>query len=315
MSSVPYLVTYIAAGVFVIAVIARFLMWSKMPIHMRWELYPVAHEAKRAHYGGSYLEETDWWKKPRESSLWGELKVMVPEILFLVALKEHNPKLWMRSFPFHFGIYLCGGALGLMILTGILGTIAPAILAGGLGSVLQAVYVGCAAGGMVLGLIGALGLLQRRLTDPELKDFTAPADIFNLVFFVVAFGLALAHLAIVDRDLSKSMFFVTNLVTFKMAALPGATALFTTAMVVVMGLLIAYIPLTHMSHFVGKYFAYHAIRWNDSPNTPGSEHEKAIGEVLQYPVSWAASHIKGDGKRTWADVATDLSSAQGEKKK
>ena len=43
---------------FVIAVIGRFFMWSRMPIHVRWELYPVAHEAKKAHYGGSYMEET-----------------------------------------------------------------------------------------------------------------------------------------------------------------------------------------------------------------------------------------------------------------
>jgi hypothetical protein len=70
-----------------------------------------------------------------------------------------------------------------------------------------------------------------------------------------------------------------------------------------------------MSHFVGKYFAYHAIRWNDDPNTPGSKHEKPIADVLQYPVTWSASHIQGDGTTTWAEVATDISSAQQELKK
>jgi hypothetical protein len=29
---------------------------------------------------------------------------MVPEILFLVALRAHNRQLWTRSFPFHFGL-------------------------------------------------------------------------------------------------------------------------------------------------------------------------------------------------------------------
>ena len=48
-------------------------------------------------------------QRDREVSLMGELKVMVPEILFLVALKEHNKKLWYRSFPFHFGLYLVVG--------------------------------------------------------------------------------------------------------------------------------------------------------------------------------------------------------------
>ncbi|HJX73594.1 MAG TPA: hypothetical protein VJ307_05505, partial [Candidatus Deferrimicrobiaceae bacterium] len=92
MTLIPYVVIYLALVVFAFAIIARFLMWSRLPMHLRWELYPVAHEASRAHYGGSYLEETDWWKKPREKSLVGELKAMIPEIVFLVALKEHNPK-------------------------------------------------------------------------------------------------------------------------------------------------------------------------------------------------------------------------------
>ena len=75
--------------------------------------------------------------------------------------------------------------------------------------------------------------------------------------------------------------------------------------VFLLGALVAYIPLTHMSHFVGKYFAYHAIRWNDTPNTPGSDQEKPILENLSYPVSWAAPHIQGEGKKSWAELATE----------
>jgi nitrate reductase gamma subunit len=308
MELVPFVVTYITIGILTIAVLARFFMWSKMPMHVRWELYPVAHEASRAHYGGSYLEEVDWWKKPREVSMLAELKEMIPEILFLVALKEHNRKLWTFSFPFHFGLYLVIGATAVMFGAGVLGAIWPNAIVGGFGSFLTYVAMACAYAGLGLSLLGALGLLFRRLTDGELKDFTSGADIFNLLFFLVAFGCAAAHLLIVDRDLSKSMFFVQSLVTFKMdVALQGSGTdpLFTTTTVVLMGLLVAYIPLTHMSHFVGKYFAYHSIRWNDAPNLKGGDQEAAIHEVLGYPVSWAAPHIKGDGKKSWAEVATE----------
>ena len=69
-------------------------------------------------------------------------------------------------------------------------------------------------------------------------------------------------------------------------------------------LLIAYVPLTHMSHFFTKYFMYHDIRWSDEPNLRGGEIERKLAEPLGYPVSWSASHIKGDGKKTWVDVAT-----------
>jgi nitrate reductase gamma subunit len=79
MGYLPYVIAYGALAVFLIACVARMLKWSRMPMHLRWELYPVAHEGGgRAAYGGSYLEETDWWTKPREVSMLGELKVMVP---------------------------------------------------------------------------------------------------------------------------------------------------------------------------------------------------------------------------------------------
>ena len=66
----------------------------------------------------------------------------------------------------------------------------------------------------------------------------------------------------------------------------------------------AYIPLTHMSHFFTKWFTYHHIRWSDEPNLPGGKIERQVTEALQYPVSWAAPHIRGDGKKNWVDVAT-----------
>jgi len=309
MELIPYVVAYVALGVFLIVCIARFFMWSSMPMHVRWELYPVAHEpAHRSKYGGSYLEDVDWWKKPRERSLIGEIKAMGAEILFLVALKEHNRKMWWVSFPFHFGLYLVIGCTALMAGSAVLGAISPSIIAGGFGSFLRVAIMGCGYSGLGLSLLGALGLLSRRLLDPDLRDFTSPADIFNLAFFVIAFGVTLANLLLFDRDFSRSFGFVDGLVTFNMVALPGTLVQgwMTTASVVLLSALAVVIPMTHMSHFIGKYFAYHSIRWNDTPNVlQGGPQEKPIQQVLGYPVSWAAPHIKGDGKKTWADVATE----------
>jgi len=307
MTLIPYVVIYLSLLVFAIAIIARFIMWSRLPMHLRWELYPVAHEASRAHYGGSYFEESEWWTKPREKSMVGELKAMIPEIVFLVALKEHNPKLWVRSFPFHFGLYLAAAWAVLMGIHGFLAAVTPALLEGVIGTLLQYTIVASGAAGISLAILGAVGLLHRRLSDPELRDFTTPADIFNLLFFIAVFGLTLATFFAVDRAFSKFTFLVHNLVTFKMEALPGSglESLLPQASLVLLSLLIAYIPLTHMSHFVGKYFAYHAIRWNDDPNLRGGKEEAVIHKLLGQPIDWAAAHIKGDGKKTWVDVATE----------
>jgi len=290
-------------------------MWAKMPMHLRWELYPVAHEAKKAHYGGSYLEESEWWKKSRDVSLWGELRAMIPEILFLVALREHNPDLWRRSFPFHFGLYLITGCTLLMVVSGVLATLWPAILIGGIGTLLHYTIPAFGVAGLCLGFLGAVGLLRQRLVNPDLRDFTAAADIFNLVFFIIAFGSALLTFALVDQGYSRTTFFIQNLVSGNMSAMSGTgmETLLHSISIILMSLLVGYIPLTHMSHFVGKYFAYHSIRWNDAPNMPGGKEEAIINELLKQPISWAAPHISADGKKSWAEVAAHIPSEEKQK--
>jgi nitrate reductase gamma subunit len=306
MTTLAYVVAYLGVFFFIIACIARFMMWSKMPMHVRWELYPVAHEGGgKAAYGGSYLEDTEWWKKKREVSLFGEIKVMVPEILFLVALREHNKKLWTRSFPFHFGLYLVGGATALLIFGGLVAGYAPENIAAPVTKLIGLVMPVLGGGGLVLGILGAIGLFMRR-RGRELRDYTAPADLFNLVFFIVAFGVALVTFAGFDRNFAMVGAFVTNLVTFNLAPIgTGAAGMLLTLSVVLLALLVAYIPTTHMSHFIGKYFAYHSIRWSDEPNLPGGKQEKVIQELLSRPVSWSAPHINADGKKSWLDVTLE----------
>jgi len=219
MTTLVYVIAYIGIAFFFVAVIARFMMWSKMPMHLRWELYPVAHEGGgRAAYGGSYLEESDWWKKKREVSMLGELKVMVPEILFLVALREHNSKLWKWSFPFHFGLYLVAGATIVMLAAGLIGALLPAGIATPINNLIAVILPFLGGAGLILGIIGALGLFARRC-GRSLRDYTAPADIFNLAFFITAFGVALILFAVFDRDFSIVSAFVANLVTFKLVPL------------------------------------------------------------------------------------------------
>jgi nitrate reductase gamma subunit len=312
MTTLVYVIAYLGLVIFLIAVAARFVFWSRMPLHLRWELYPVAHEGGgRAAYGGSYLEESDWWQKKREVSLLGELKVMVPEILFLVALREHNQKLWTRSFPFHFGLYLVAAATILMLAGGIAGAVLPENIAGTLTNVVAVVLPWLGGAGLVLGILGAIGLFLRRRSR-ELRDYTAPADYFNLVFFIVAFGVALITFVGYDRDFSMVSAFVTNLATFNLAAVGSGTGVLLLMLsVVLLSLLTAYIPTTHMSHFVGKDVAYHPIRRKDDPNLPGGKEEKVIEELLHRPISWTAEHIKGDGKKTWLDAATEMPEVEG----
>jgi nitrate reductase gamma subunit len=308
MTVVPYVVAYVGIAIFLLAVVVRIIMWVKMPVHVRWELYPVAHEGKKISYGGGYLEDSEWWKQPREVSLISELKVMIPEILFLVALREHNPKMWLRSFPFHFGLYLVIGCTVLMALSGLLGLNEVPGSEGALGQGLSYGIFALGVGGLLLGLVGAAGLLIRRLRVWELREFSAPVDFLNLILFVIVFGFSLVSVVGVSDYFATVTATIANLLRFNLQPFPGQgmNVLFPMTSVILMSGLLAYIPLTHMSHFIGKYFAYHSVRWNDTPNLPGSGQEAEIKALLSRRVSWAAAHIQGDGKKTWADVATSI---------
>jgi nitrate reductase gamma subunit len=116
--------------------------------------------------------------------------------------------------------------------------------------------------------------------------------------------VALAAHLLGDRQFVVLRTYFAQLVTLGQYSAPDPIALLTSVEIVLGSLLVAYVPLTHMSHFFMKWFTYHHVRWADEPNLPGSDIERRVNEVLQYPVSWSAPHIRGDGKKTWVDVAT-----------
>jgi nitrate reductase gamma subunit len=311
MNALLYLVTYASVLVFVIGCAVRALHYSRTPVHLRWELYPVPHEeARRAAHGGSYFETADWWIEPSHYNLLGELKALLLEVLFLKGCWEFNRKLWFRSFPFHFGLYLLITSGALLALSGLFAIFLPGLMAGALGTALQWLYGIIGILGFLLSILGALGLLVRRLTDPQLKIYTVGGDVFNLVFFIASFGVFSAGYIVRPESAPDMLVLSKGLFTFDTSLeIPPML----TAGLLMIGILAAYIPMTHMSHFIAKYFTYHSVRWDDTINRRGGSLEAKLAEVLNFRPTWAAAHMKADGKRTWAEIAK-INPAQGEKK-
>lgn len=311
MSTIVYIAVYAAIIIFFAAASYRIIAYIRLPQHVRWELYPVAHEGEKAAYGGGYLEETDWWTKPRQKSRINELKVMIPEILFLKAVWEHNRKLWYVTFPFHFGMYLCITYMALLLF-GAISLIAGISSDSILLSAIFALTNLCGPAGFLLCIAGAAGLFYRRMTDPGLKDYSAFEHYFNLGLFVLTMLVALMTWLFIDPSFIKNREIVMNLLRFNFSPIDSPLLIL---QMLLISFVIAYIPLTHMSHLFMKYFLYHDIRWGDSPNIDSPSTDEKIGVVLNYPVSWAAPHIAGHGKTTWAEVATFNPAAETENKK
>jgi nitrate reductase gamma subunit len=292
--SILHLLCYLSLAALVVAVAVRSLKLLRLPLHLRWELYPVMHDRKRAHYGGSYFEESEWWTKPRETSKLTELKFMVPEILLLAGVRHHNKSQWLRSFPFHFGLYLLIGTTVLLILGGLLNAVEPGGFFGTLIPILGYAGIG-------LALLGALSLLVRRAFNEEYREYTNPVDFFNLILFTVAMGVALLAFLTADQDFGDMRGFFAGLFRGGEAGLGTLQSI----QVVLFCFLVFYVPLTHMSHFFTKWFMYHDIRWSDEPLEVGGKIEGQVGKALGYKPTWAAPHIDAaDGSKTWVDVAT-----------
>ncbi len=304
--SIIHLIIALTAVVFFGAVVARFVRINNMPLHLRWELYPVPHEKGRSSYGGSILEEVNWWTKKSEKDHLGTLKVMIPEILLLKGVWEHNRQLWWGSYPLHLGLYLLIGNMALLGLNTLLvwqDIVIPFVPV----LILAIAWAGCA-----IGSLGAIIMLYKRTFDPKLSSFTNPGHFFNIIVLGLIYGGGLWWLA-TDAQFTQNMadFWMGIIMPSKMPVLSLAAWVHVGSVL----FFIFYMPFTHMSHFFTKWFTYHSVRWEDKPNLPGSGIQEKINKNLAQIVTWSAPHIGADGKRNWVDIATmDVPSTNKEKK-
>lgn len=290
---------YFALLFFLAAFIWKAVRYARMPIHLRWELYPVAHEARRK-YGGSYLEELDWGIKPRRKSYWGEFRYILREGLLFEKCYRNNRGLWYFTYPFHMGLFLL--ILWLVLLfTGAL--VLPAgTPATESGWVLGLNYLILGAGliGLVLGILGCAGLLIKRLTSESLRIYTPLVDYFNLLFILAVLLSGLFSWYFYDPAFATARASMKSIVTFSPVTNLNPAM---TISIMLFSLLLVYLPFTRMMHALAKYFTYHRVFWEDEPNIRGGDIEKKVKELLNQPVSWAAPHIQQD--KRWGEVATE----------
>ena len=301
--SVLQVVTYVSLIVFVILFVTKVAKYAKMPIHLRWELYPLAGEKDRP-WGGSYLEDSEWWNKPREKkSFLGEMKFMAQEILLFKEYFHRSRGFWYIVYPFHIGFFLFIGFVILLLVGAI--TIVGGIEVSSASASIWGKFVyyltlitGIA--GLIMGTLGSIGLLVKRLTDINLKPYTKRIDYLNVLIVLAALLTGLLSWALVDPSFAIARGYVGSLITFSSTSNLGPVI--TTHIVLVL-LLLIYMPFTNMMHYAAKFFTHHNVRWDDSPNLRGSNVERSLAPLFNQPISWSAPHIKEEGIQCWGDIA------------
>jgi len=285
-----------AIGVSSLLIAYRTWAMIRLPLHLRWELAPIPHEKGKGRYGGSYLEEYEWWTKPRHRSRFSPVIYMAGEILLLRGIWQHNRGLWPLAFSLHMGIYLIAGMLLLVLVCAALSLVeSPPYI---LHSSLKTASV-LALGSYVLGSVGSIGLVIKRVVDPSLRKFSTISRFSNLLFLGAVF-VSGGYTWIASGDSVPAMSrFVNGLITLD----SGVTITFPLSLHVAMSLLFfLYLPMTDMIHFVAKFFTFHQVQWNDEPRD--RKMEKELSVLLAQPAMWSAPHIGADGEKDWTDVFT-----------
>jgi len=279
-----------AALLFIVLSLFKAVSYAHMPLHARMELYPVPQEKGRHQYGGSYMEEAEWWSKPRQISKMSELADMMKEMLFIKKLFDNQRPLWWISYAFHLGIYFLI-AWTVLLLIGAITEIA------GLSVSLHALWwtailfyltIFTGVTGLFMTAIGAALLLLRRIIDPILCKYTTPQEYFNLILLLATL---ISGIVIWSPDLT---FNAAREITAQALTLSIKPATALTIHLILLAVTFVYIPLSKMGHYVGKYFTYHKILWENEPNVSGSEMEKKVKNALgNRPVTkWAGPHIQ-----------------------
>ena len=300
--SLAQIATYVSYIFIVVAYAFKVRKIAKMPLHLRWELYPIPHEKGYSH-GGSYLEESEWWTRPQEKNMMRSMVYMLKKYFLFDGYFRKNKRYWLSLYPWHVGFYLIVsfhilsffGALAI-VTAGI--SINPESTAW-LGAGLYYLTLVIAVASFITGSFGSIGLLIERLVNKDLRAYASPMNYFNYVFFLIVFLSGLFSWYFFDPSLATYREFWGSLITFQYMTVEPATY----AHIMLFSLFLIYLPFTRSTHYITSFFAFFGVLWGDKPNLRGSKIEREIKEVLDKPVTWSAPHIQSIKK--WSDIATE----------
>lgn len=293
------IITYFAY-LFIIGMYTRkAVKYLKLPVHLRWELYPVMHE-ERYSYGGSYFEHMDWQSKGRRKNLFRGIIYLLRGYLFMGDYFKRNRSYWLALYPWHVGFILiiafhilCFFGAVAMLLGLPISPHAPPI-----GEAFYYLILLTGVVSFVAGAIGSVGVFIKRVADEGLRLYASPQNFVTYVFCLAVFLSGLYAWYFVDPTLSEYREFWKGLITFH----PTGVATAASVHIMLFDLFLIYLPFTRSMHYITRIFAFFLIRWDDEPNVRGSALERKLLKLFDQKVSWAAPHV-GAG-RTWKQVVS-----------
>ncbi len=274
--------------------------YLRLPLHLRWELYPVMHE-ERYSYGGSYFEHVDWPTKERPKNIFRSIVYLAKEYLTLGEYFRRNLSYWFALYPWHVGFILIITFHILCFFGGVAMLLGLPISAQAPSAWGQAFYYLILFTGVVsfvAGTIGSIGVFIKRLTEAGLRLYASPQNFLTYLFCLVVFLSGLYSWYFVDPAFSEYREFWKGLIAFHPIGVASAAA----AHIILFDLFLIYLPFTRSMHYITRIFAFFLIRWDDKPNLKGGVLEPKLLKLFGQNVTWSAPHVGAN--KTWVEVVT-----------
>jgi nitrate reductase gamma subunit len=301
--TLPQIATYFAYVFVVVAYAVKVWKYFKMPTNLRWEIYPIPHE-KGSNYGGSYMEEPEFWTKAREKNTLKDIWEIAKKYLTMWGYYRRVKSYWLGLYPWHVGFYLIVLFHGLAFLGALLIQTVDLDISGGsanaFGQFMYYLTIVVALGSFILGTIGSIGLLIKRLTDHDLRDNASPQNFFNYIFFLALFVSGLVVFFATDGTFNEYRNFWIGLLTLEGADISVSEYVH----IMIFAVFLVYLPFTRSTHYITMPLTYFKIRWNDAHHRGGFEEDRKLQEILDQPVAWEASHIQ-TGK-SWGEIVAGM---------
>lgn len=221
---VGQILPYIAGGIFLVGMAYRIMCWLKIPVPFQLTLFPAPQ-------GG------------------GERIVFLSsEFFFFKSLYRNNKGLWLWAWLLHVSLamVIVGHVVGIYYLMKqftLIGFTAET-------SMMMSSAFGTVAG-LVL-MIALMVLFYRRISIPEVKRLSDPADFFDLllIFGVVVTGNHM-RLPGVHIDLAAVKSYLGSILTFSPTAIPDSNVFI--AHFIMVNLLLMYFPFSKLVHIAGFF--------------------------------------------------------------
>jgi nitrate reductase gamma subunit len=302
MGSILAILTYVAYIFIIVMYTRKAIKYARMPMHLRWDLYPVMHENRHA-YGGSYYENLEWWTKPRPKNLIRSIFFILKDNFYLGEYFHRNRGYWFVLLPWHIGFLLIITLHVLCFfaaLTALIGLSVSAESTHFLGKAFYYLILLTGMGSFFTGSFGSIGMVIKRLSNRDLRAYASPMNYFTYMFLLAVFLSGLYAWYFGDPTFSQYREFWKGLITFTPKEVEPASAIH----IFLFALLLLYLPFTRSMHYVTRFFAFLWVHWDDKPNLKGSGIEKKVQKCLDLPVSWSAPHIRSG--KTWAELASEV---------